>query len=153
MDLLQIKTLQRKIAEYPERISKLQTRQKLIVTPSATEIEPAIKGMDAYLLFLKAGISSYKRLYEEALGDFDKLNACIGNKNKSGEAVSESERISLVQIQQYMATIQNYIKIMDSQIDNGEIVKQKLLLARKQKKAIDVANLLYIIQKGDGYRV
>ena len=60
MELLQIKTLQRKIAEYPERISKLQARQKLIVTPSATEIGPAIKGMDAYLLFLRAGISSYK---------------------------------------------------------------------------------------------
>ena len=153
MELLQIKTLQRKIAEYPERISKLQARQKLIVTPSATEIGPAIKGMDAYLLFLRAGISSYKKLYEEASVDFAGLNSYIENKKSIGEVVSDSERISLVQIQQYMATIQNYIKIMDSQIDNGEVVRQKLMLAQKQKEAVDVANLLYIIKKGDGYRV
>ena len=151
MDKLQLKMLQKKIADYPERISKLQERQNMIVTPSATEIGPALKGMDAYLLFLKAGKNSYKKLFEEASGDYDKLKSHIDSA-EAGEEASDSVKISLVQLEQYMATIQNYINLMDSQIDNGEVVKEKLTLAQKQKENIDVANLLIMIKKGDGYR-
>ena len=152
MDKLQLKMLQKKIADYPERISKLQERQNMIVTPSATEIGPALKGMNAYLLFLKAEKNSYQKLFCEASGDYDKLKSHIDAEGAGDEGASDSARISLVQLEQYMASIQNYINLMDSQIDNGEVVKEKLTLAQKQKENIDVANLLIMIKKGDGYR-
>ena len=51
------------------------------------------------------------------------------------------------------ATAKNYVDAIDSQIDVAMTAKEKLELAQKQKKTIDVINLITMIQKGDGYRL
>jgi len=151
MDQMQLSLVQRKIAIYPEKISKLQDKQNLIKVPSADDIPSAIKGINAYLLFLRANYNSFIKLKEEIQIDSNKLEGYINNLNNAGEKVSESLQLSLIQANQAMASIQTYIDMTSSQIDNGEVVKEKLSLAQKQKESIDIANLLLMIKKGDGY--
>ena len=51
------------------------------------------------------------------------------------------------------ATASDYVNSIDAQLDVAAVAKEKLELAQKQKKTIDVINLLTMIQKGDGYRL
>lgn len=147
-----ISVLQKKIADYPERIAKLQKRQEMIKPPAATEIETAVRGLNAYIIQLAATKSSFDKIEAEALLDTEKLKDLSDELEGQGE-ISDSVKYSLVQIQHILMTVGTHTQSLQALLDNAATAREKLELARKQKKALDVVNLLRMIEKGDGYRL
>ncbi len=145
--------LQKKIADYPEKIDSLQKRYAMAIAPKANEIGSAIKGLNAYMLQLKVCKNSFAKLYESVKADNDKLEMLIDQANAQGEDVTQSLQLSHVQIQHAQATLETYLKSIDAQMDGASVAKDKLGLAQKQKKTFDVVNLLAMIEKGDGYQL
>ena len=143
--------IQRKIACYPERISKMQKRYGAVFAPNASEISSAIKGLNAYMLQLQVNRGSFLKLQEEIDSDAAKLEEIEQSLGRA--ELSESVRLSLVQVKHAKATASDYVNSIDAQLDVAAVAKEKLELAQKQKKTIDVINLLTMIQKGDGYRL
>ena len=82
MNQTEITFLQKKIADYPERIAKLQKRQEMMIVPSATEIESAIKGLNAYIIQLSAAKSSFDKIEAEAKEDTNNLQGYIDELDK-----------------------------------------------------------------------
>lgn len=145
----EIKLLQKKIADYPEQIDRMQKRYALVMAPKSTEIVSAIKGLSAYMLQLKVSRGSFAKLYQDIAADCARLEKLTGEAQ--GEDLSESIQLSHVQIQHAQATVETYLKSIDAQIDGAVTAQEKLKLAQKQKKTFDVVNLLAMIEKGDGY--
>ena len=152
MSSMEVLLLQKKIADYPERIDKMQKRYGTIIAPRSSEISSAIKGLNAYMLQLKVNRGSFAKLKQEIDQDVAKLEALEGDLDKAKE-LSESIRLSVVQVMHAKATTETYLASIDAQIDGAVTAKEKLELAQKQKKTVDVINLLTMIQKGDGYKL
>lgn len=153
MNQTEITFLQKKIADYPERIAKLQKRQEMIIVPSATEIESAIKGLNAYIIQLSAAKSSFDKIEAEAKEDTNNLQGYIDELEGSGQTAPESVRYSLVQLQHILMTAGTHTSCLEGLLENSKQAREKLELARKQKKTLDVVKLLRMIEKGDGYRL
>ena len=151
MNSQDLNLIQRKIAGYPERLGKMQKRYGAVFAPNASEISSAIKGLNAYMLQLQVNKGSFLKLKEEIEGDAAKLKEI--EKSLDRAEISESVRLSLVQVMHAKATASDYVNSIDAQLDVAAVAKEKLELAQKQKKTIDVINLLTMIQKGDGYRL
>ncbi|WP_073390231.1 hypothetical protein WAA20_01465 [Butyrivibrio fibrisolvens] len=151
MNSQDLNLIQRKIAGYPERLGKMQKRYGAVFAPNASEISSAIKGLNAYMLQLQVNKGSFLKLKEEIEGDAAKLEEI--EKSLDRAELSESVRLSLVQVMHAKATASDYVNSIDAQLDVAAVAKEKLELAQKQKKTIDVINLLTMIQKGDGYRL
>ena len=151
MNSQELNFLQRRIADYPERLNRMQKRYGAVFAPNASEISSAIKGLNAYMLQLKVNRGSFAKIQEEIESDCNKLEEMEGGIDESN--LSESVRLSHVQVMHAKATAKNYVDAIDSQIDVAMTAKEKLELAQKQKKTIDVINLLTMIQKGDGYKL
>ena len=149
----EILLLQRKIADYPERIDKMQKRYALVMAPKATNIDSAIKGLNAYMLQLKVNSSSFSKVKESITQDLTRLEELIKVAGTDKDDSSESLQLSHVQLQHALATVETYLKSIDSQMDGAQVALDKLKLAQKQKKTFDVVNLLAMIEKGDGYRL
>lgn len=147
----EISLLQRKIADYPERIDKMQKRYALVRAPKATNIESAIKGLNAYVLQLKVNSGSFAKINECILADLTRFEELLGEAGDSNDESSESLQLSHVQLQHAAATVETYLKSIDAQLDGAQVALDKLRLAQKQKKTFDVVNLLAMIEKGDGY--
>lgn len=147
----EILLLQRKIADYPERIDKMQKRYALVMAPKATNIDSAIKGLNAYMLQLKVNSSSFSKVKESITQDLTRLEELIKVAGTDKDDSSESLQLSHVQLQHALATVETYLKSIDSQMDGAQVALDKLKLAQKQKKTFDVVNLLSMIEKGDGY--
>ncbi len=147
----EIKLLQKKIADYPEQIDRMQKRYALVMAPKSTEIGSAIKGLSAYMLQLKVNRGSFAKLYQEIASDCSRLEQLTEKEAASGEELTESIQLSHVQIQHAQATVETYLKSIDAQLDGAVTAQEKLKLAQKQKKTFDVVNLLAMIEKGDGY--
>ena len=147
----EIALLQKKIADYPERIDKMQKRYEMVQAPKATTIESAIKGLNAYMLQLKVNSGSFSKVNEAASEDLVKLEDMMQAAG-TGE-MTESLQLSHVQLQHAVATTETYLKSIDAQMDGAQEALEKLQLAQKQKKTFDVVNLLAMIEKGDGYRL
>ena len=143
--------LQRKIADYPERIDKMQKRYALVRAPKATNIESAIKGLHAYILQLKVNSGSFAKVNESVTADLVKLEAMMQEAWADEDESKESLQLSHVQLQHAGATVETYLKSIDAQLDGAQTALEKLKLAQKQKKTFDVVNLLAMIEKGDGY--
>ncbi|MDC7294283.1 MULTISPECIES: hypothetical protein [unclassified Butyrivibrio] len=153
MNQTEITFLQKKIADYPERIAKLQKRQEMIAIPAATEIDAAIKGLNAYIIQLTATKSAFDKIEAEAGEDTDKLMRLSEEYSSQNGDVPETCRLSLVQIQHILMTVKTHTASLGELIDNAASAREKLELARKHKKTLDVVNLLRMIEKGDGYRL
>ena len=145
--------LQKKIADYPERLSKLQKRQEMITVPSATEIEAAIRGLNAYIIQLSATGNSFDKIEKEAAEDTDKLLKLSNELSQEEGDVPETVQYSLVQMQHILMTIQTHTASLQELTENAKAAREKLELALRQKKTLDVVNLLRMIEKGDGYRL
>ena len=143
--------LQRKIADYPERIDKMQKRYALVRAPKADNIESAIKGLNAYILQLKVNSGSFAKVNEFINADLVKLEEMMQNAWAEGDESKESLQLSHVQLQHAGATCETYLKSIDAQLDGAQTALEKLKLAQKQKRTFDVVNLLAMIEKGDGY--
>ena len=153
MNQTELTFLQRKIADYPERIAKLQKRQEMILVPSASEIESAIKGLSAYMIQLTAVRSSFDKIGAEALADKSSLEQHLNELSGSGEKIPETLSYSLVQLQHILMTTQTHSSSLQELLENAGQAREKLELAKKQKKTLDVVMLLRMIEKGDGYRL
>ena len=151
MNSQDLNLIQRKIAGYPERLGKMQKRYGAVFAPNASEISSAIKGLNAYMLQLQVNKGSFLKLKEEIEGDAAKLEEI--EKSLDRAELSESVRLSLVPVMHAKATASVYVNAIDAQLDVAAVAKEKLELAQKQKKTIDVINLLTMIQKGDGYKL
>lgn len=145
--------LQRKIAGYPEQIDKMQKRYSLVLAPKATTIESAIKGLNAYIIQLKANNSSFTKTGAAINGDLERLEQMMREETAGGKELSESLQMSHVQLQHAGATIETYIRSIDAQLGSAQTALETLTLAQKHKKTLDVVNLLSMIEKGDGYKV
>lgn len=143
--------LQRKIADYPEQIDKMQKRYALVRAPKANTIESAIKGLNAYILQLKVNSGSFAKINEYIMADLTRLEELIDEAGDSKDESLESLQLSHVQIQHAAATVETYRRSIDAQLDGAQVALEKLKLAQKQKKTFDVVNLLAMIEKGDGY--
>lgn len=148
---LEIILLQKKIADYPERIDKMQKRYALVQAPKANTIESAIKGLNAYILQLKVNNGSFTKLNESVATDLCKLEELMQTAWADEDEAKESLQLSHVQLQHTEATLETYIRSIDTQLDAAQTALEKLKLAQKQKKTFDVVNLLAMIEKGDGY--
>ena len=137
----EIIVLQRKIADYPERIDKMQKRYALVRAPKATNIDSAIKALNAYMIQLKVNSSSFAKISESITADLTRLEELMQE--------TESLQLSRVQLQHAAATVETYLRSIDTQIDGAQVALDKLKLAQKQKKTFDVVNLLAMIEKGD----
>ena len=60
----EVSLLQRKIADYPEQIDKMQKRYALVQAPKAVTIESAIKGLGAYIIQLRVNGGSFTKIRE-----------------------------------------------------------------------------------------
>ncbi|SCY68388.1 hypothetical protein [Butyrivibrio sp. INlla14] len=143
--------LQRKIADYPERIDKMQKRYALVRAPKANNIESAIKGLNAYILQLKVNSGSFDKISEFINADLKRLEELMQEAWNGEDDSKESLQLSHVQLQHAAATVETYCRSIDAQLDGAQVALDKLKLAQKQKKTFDVVNLLAMIEKGDGY--
>jgi hypothetical protein len=146
----EILLLQRKIADYPEQIDKMQKRYEMVRAPRAATIDSAIKGLNAYIIQLKVNSSSFAKVNGAISADLVRLEELM---QAAGGDESQSLQLSHVQLQQAGAMVQTYIKSIDAQMDGAHTALEKLELAQKHKKTMDVINLLSMIEKGDGYTV
>ena len=149
----EILLLQRKIADYPEQIDRMQKRYSLVMAPKAATIESAIKGLNAYIIQLKVNSSSFTKTGASISADLERLEQMIQEETAGGKELSESLQMSLVQLQHASATVETYIRSIDAQLDSARTALETLTLAQKHKKTLDVVNLLSMIEKGDGYKV
>ena len=149
----EILLLQRKIADYPEQIDRMQKRYSLVMAPKAATIESAIKGLNAYIIQLKVNSSSFTKTGASISADLERLEQMIQEETDGGKELSESLQMSLVQLQHASATVETYIRSIDAQLDSARTALETLTLAQKHKKTLDVVNLLSMIEKGDGYKV
>ena len=149
----EILLLQRKIADYPEQIDRMQKRYSLVMAPKAATIESAIKGLNAYIIQLKVNSSSFTKTGAAISADLERLEQMIQEETAGGKELSESLQMSLVQLQHASATVETYIRSIDAQLDSARTALETLTLAQKHKKTLDVVNLLSMIEKGDGYKV
>ena len=145
--------LQRKIADYPEQIDRMQKRYSLVLAPKAETIESAITGLNAYIIQLKVNSSSFTKMGASISADLERLEQMIQEETAGGKELSESLQMSHVQLQHAAATVETYIRSIDAQLDSAHSALETLTLARKHKKTLDVVNLLSMIEKGDGYKV
>lgn len=153
MNKAELTFLQKKIADYPERMARLQKRQEMIMTPSATDIDAAIKGLNAYIIQLTATGNAFNKIEKEASEDTARLVSLSEEYSARAEDFPETCRLSLVQIQHILMTAKTHTASINELIDNAVAAREKLELARKHKKTLDVVNLLRMIEKGDGYRL
>ncbi|RKM55131.1 hypothetical protein D6853_10355 [Butyrivibrio sp. X503] len=147
----EIMLLQRKIADYPVQIDKIQKRYALVNTPKATSIESAIKGLNAYIIQLKVNNSSFDKIKEYIKVDGSRLDELMQQEQSGSVESADSLQLSKVQLQQAGAMVETYLNSISAQLDGAEVALEKLRLAQKQKKTVDVINLLAMIEKGDGY--
>ena len=147
----EISLLQRKIADYPERIDNMQKRYALVRAPKANNIESAIKGLNAYILQLKVNSGSFDKISEFINADLKRLEELMQEAWNGEDDSKESLQLSHVQLQHAAATVETYRRSIDAQLDGAQVALEKLKLAQKQKKTFDVVNLLAMIEKGDGY--
>ncbi|WP_026516877.1 hypothetical protein [Butyrivibrio sp. MC2021] len=153
MNQTEITILQRKIADYPERIARLQKRQEMIPVPAASEIEPAIRSLGAYIIQLTAVKSSFDKIGAEVRQDEEMLRGYLDEIAGSGQTAPETLRYSLVQLQHILMTTDTHTSSLEELLDSARQAREKLELAGKQKKTLDVVKLLRMIEKGDGYRL
>ena len=145
--------LQRKIAGYPEQIDKMQKRYSMVLAPKAATIESAIKGLNAYIIQLKVNDSSFTKVGASISEDLARLEEVISEETAGGKELSESLRMSYVQLQHASATVETYKNAIGAQLDSARTALDTLTLAQKHKKTLDVVNLLSMIEKGDGYKL
>ena len=145
--------LQRKIAGYPEQIDKMQKRYSMVLAPKAATIESAIKGLNAYIIQLKVNNSSFTKVGASISEDLTRLEEVISEETAGGKELSESLRMSHVQLQHASATVETYKNAITAQLDSARTALDTLTLAQKHKKTLDVVNLLSMIEKGDGYKI
>ena len=146
----EVSLLQRKIADYPEQIDKMQKRYALVQAPKAVTIESAIKGLGAYIIQLRVNGGSFTKIRESINEDLARFEDMMQNTQTDDE-MSQSLQLSHVQLQNAGATVETYIRSIDAQLDGAESALETLKLAQKHKKTLDVVNLLTMIEKGDGH--
>ena len=148
----EVALLQRKIADYPEQIDKMQKRYSLVQPPKAATIDSAIKGLGAYIIQLRVNGGSFAKISASIIEDLAAFEDMM-QKTQADEQTKESLQLSHVQLQHAGATVETYIKTIDAQLDGAESALETLKLAQKHKKTLDVVNLLATIEKGDGYKL
>ena len=151
---------QKKLAEYPDRIAKIQAMQSAIPSISELNLNETLKLRDrmqryrmeltSYQVSMEVVLARYRLIMSEAEKDCQKMERTILSAPKD---VDERRRFSLktsiAQTEQQMIFVKQQCDSLSTQIENVKTAKKAISVALEQNKLANLADTLQAIKQYD----